>query len=225
LGKEFLLFQILKDDFISFVVRACWIISFFFTPIYMFILVFVVMFGPKKGSVSVYSSFWNFIFFSFSSAIISFLNRRTSRYNLEFHATLRFQFSAVTARPTIYVLFSFWCFFFFFGEILFLILFNFSNLNDTIASNFFFNFKTHTSFYLNNYSFFLSNNILFFIFFFTISAFFFLLTLRYEFNYNYFRFFFLIDIIFFFLMLFLFNYFFFIYLIILFFLRFIIKNF
>jgi hypothetical protein len=26
----------LRDDFISLVVRGCWLVSFFFTPIYMF---------------------------------------------------------------------------------------------------------------------------------------------------------------------------------------------
>lgn len=58
LGKEFLLFQVLRDDFLSLVVRGCWLVSFFFTPIYMLILVFIVMFGPKKGSIVVYKSTW-----------------------------------------------------------------------------------------------------------------------------------------------------------------------
>jgi len=58
IGKEFLLFQVLRDDFISLFVRGCWLVSFFFTPIYMFILVFIVMFGPKKGFIGVYSSAW-----------------------------------------------------------------------------------------------------------------------------------------------------------------------
>ena len=49
LGKEFLLFQVLRDDFVTLFVRSCWFVSFFFTPIYMFILVFVVFFGSKKG--------------------------------------------------------------------------------------------------------------------------------------------------------------------------------
>jgi NADH-quinone oxidoreductase subunit L len=56
LGKEFLLFQVLRDDFISLFVRGCWLVSFFFTPIYMFVLVFLVMFGPRKGSIIAYSS-------------------------------------------------------------------------------------------------------------------------------------------------------------------------
>lgn len=57
LGKEFLLFQVLRDDFISMFVRGCWLVSFFFTPIYMFILVFVVSFGSKKGTLLTYLSF------------------------------------------------------------------------------------------------------------------------------------------------------------------------
>jgi len=60
LGKEFLLFQVLRDDFLSLFVRGCWLVSFFFTPIYMFTLVFLVMFGPKKGSNVAYSGTWGF---------------------------------------------------------------------------------------------------------------------------------------------------------------------
>lgn len=54
LGKEFLLFQVFRDDFVSVLVRGCWLVSFFFTPIYMFILNFIVMFGIKKGALPVY---------------------------------------------------------------------------------------------------------------------------------------------------------------------------
>lgn len=57
LGKEFLLFQVLRDDFVSLFVRGCWLVSFFFTPIYMLILVFVVSYGPKKGTLLTYYSF------------------------------------------------------------------------------------------------------------------------------------------------------------------------
>jgi NADH-quinone oxidoreductase subunit L len=56
LGKEFLIFQVLRDDFISIVVRGCWLVSFFFTPIYMFILNFIVLFNVKKGSIAAYRS-------------------------------------------------------------------------------------------------------------------------------------------------------------------------
>jgi len=56
LGKEFLLFQLLREDSLTLIVRGCWLVSFFFTPIYMFILTFIVAFGPKKGTISTYSS-------------------------------------------------------------------------------------------------------------------------------------------------------------------------
>lgn len=212
LGKEFLLFQILKNDFLSYLVRACWSVSFFFTPIYMFLLVFVVLFGPKKSLLVTYSTFWNFRFYSLSPTIINFLRGRTSRYNLEFHSTIAYQFTLLTSRPTSYILFFFWCFFFFFGESLFLILFNFSTLIETIPSNFFFNIKTHVPFVLNYNNFFLNETIMFYIIFFTICAIFFLLNLRYTFNYDYIKtnFFFdslLLVIVVFFLFNFIFVYF------------------
>jgi len=33
-------------------------VSFFFTPIYMLMLLFLVLFGPKKGNLHVYLSYW-----------------------------------------------------------------------------------------------------------------------------------------------------------------------
>ena len=109
LGKEFLLFQVFRDDFVSTVVRACWLVSFFFTPIYMLILVFVVSYGAKKGTLATYSSFWPLPFFNH----IGIFSKRGKRVLLT-----RFQYSIITSRPTIYLLFTFWCFFFFFGYFL-----------------------------------------------------------------------------------------------------------
>jgi len=54
IGKEFLLFHTLKDDFSALSIRSLLIASFFFTPIYMFTLVYSVMFGPKKGPIGTY---------------------------------------------------------------------------------------------------------------------------------------------------------------------------
>ena len=187
LGKEFLLFQVLREDFLSLIVRACWLVSFFFTPIYMFILTFVVIFGPKKGVFSTYLSFWNFKYFNFNQILLNF-NKTFSDFNLnKFNNLLfyRFQFTIVTCRTTIYLLFSFWIFFFFFGESLLMILFNFSTLTDSINADYFMIFKNHTVFYLNNASFNLSNTIMFYILFFTSCSFTFLLNLRYTFNYYY----------------------------------------
>jgi NADH-quinone oxidoreductase subunit L len=56
IGKEFLVFQVLRDDFISLLVRGCWLVSFFFTPIYMFLLIFIVIFSFKKSFSQTYIS-------------------------------------------------------------------------------------------------------------------------------------------------------------------------
>lgn len=188
LGKEFLLFQVLKDDFLTLIVRACWLVSFFFTPIYMFILVFVVMFGAKKGTLATYFMFWNYKYFNLNQILINILNSDIKNVNsklLNFYTLHRFQFTLFTCRTTIYLLFSFWLFFFFFGESLLVLLFNFSTITDAISSSSFFTFKTHIIFFLNSSSSFLNNVILFYIIFFTASSFLFLLNLRYSFNYFY----------------------------------------
>ena len=197
LGKEFLLFQVLRDDFISFFVRGCWLVSFFFTPIYMFILVFVVSFGPKKGTIVVYSDSWYLGFYQTFSSYPKYLKKvlnssswdsfgLTSVKTLNHFLLARFQFTLLTSRSTIYLLFFFWCFFFFFGEILLLTTFNFNTLNDLIPSSFFLMFKTHTVFLMDNSNDFLNQTIFFYILFFTLSSFLFLLNLRYMSNYKYF---------------------------------------
>jgi len=55
-GKEFLLLQMFKNDYCAVTVRCCWFIGFFFTPIYMLVLTFVVFFGPKKNALTVFSN-------------------------------------------------------------------------------------------------------------------------------------------------------------------------
>jgi formate hydrogenlyase subunit 3/multisubunit Na+/H+ antiporter MnhD subunit len=98
LGKEFLLFQLFRDDFISTLVRGCWMVSFFFTPIYMLILVFIVAFGPKKGTLQTYGAFWSL---SFKNYLEVFKNKSPLT------TLTRFQYSIVTSRTTIYLLFTF----------------------------------------------------------------------------------------------------------------------
>ena len=213
LGKEFLLFQVLRDDFLSLFVRSCWLVSFFFTPIYMFILSFIVIFGPKKGVLSTYAFTWNFKSNKINSLLLNF-NLTDNLLNLQNVSNLflyKFQFTIVTCRTTIYLLFSFWLFFFFFGESLLLVLFNFSTITDSISGNFFFLFKTHTIFSINMSSFFLTNMITNYIIFFTSCAFIFLLNLRYTFNYFYLNFIWYFDLLLIFIInLLFFNTFFFI---------------
>jgi hypothetical protein len=171
---------------LSLIVRACWLVSFFFTPIYMFILVFVVIFGPKKGVYTTYASFWNFKYYNLNQIIINFFNKNYNNLNfLNFYTIYRFQYTIITCRTTIYLLFSFWLFFFFFGESLLMLLFNFSTITDSVASDYFLFFKNHNIFSFHQFSTNLSNSIMFYIIFFTSCSFIFLLNMRYNFNYFY----------------------------------------
>ena len=196
LGKEFLLFQVLRDDFISWFVRGCWLVSFFFTPIYMLILVFIVSFGPKKGTILTYSGYWYANFYANFHIFTSLLNQNFNITTLKFLMKHLFQFTSITSRFTIYVLFTFWCFFFFFGEFLLLLTFNYNNLTDLTPSNFFMSTKSHVIFLLDNSNAFLNEIIFFYIIFFTSCSLLFLLNLRYTFNSKYFRHQYLIDRIF-----------------------------
>jgi hypothetical protein len=92
-----LLFQVLRDDFVSLWVRGCWLVSFFFTPIYMLMLVFLVMFGPKKGSIIAYRSGW------FNNLDIP-LKISSLKWN---ELSYRFHFTTITSRTTSYFLVSF----------------------------------------------------------------------------------------------------------------------
>jgi hypothetical protein len=152
----------------------------------MFSLIFIVIFGPKKGTLLSYLTFWNFNFFNFNKAIFNFLNLKKGQ-KITKHLNYFFQYTIVTARPTVFVLFLFWNFFSFFGEFFFLTILNFSTLSETINSNFFLTIKNHVIFSLKLNSTLLSNCITFFIFFFTTVAFYFLLTLRINFNYFLFK--------------------------------------
>lgn len=185
-GKEFLLFQILKNDFLSFLIRGTWLVSFFFTPIYMFILTFVVIFGPKKSTLSTYYLFWNLKFNLNFQIFINFKKIYKKFNKLVFFFLLRYEYTLFTSKTTIFILFFFWIFFIFFGEIFYLIILNFSSLNESIESNFFFFLKSHIIFFLFNFSNFLSNIIIFYIIFFTINSFFFILNFKLKFNYLYF---------------------------------------
>ena len=176
LGKEFLLFQVFRDDFVSTWVRACWLVSFFFTPIYMLILVFVVSYGIKKGTLQTYSAFWN---------ITHYENLRVIKKQIKNVLWVRFQYSIITSRPTIYILFFFWCFFFFFGETLLLLTFNYNSISDTIPSAYFLLVKTHVIFFTTTTSQYLGETIFMYILFFTTASIKFLTNLRYTFDYHY----------------------------------------
>lgn len=186
IGKELLLFQTLRDDAVSLWVRGCWMVSFFFTPIYMFILLFVVSFGAKKGVLASYTFAWYSLF---THSFLTLTNtskwaklRKPTSYKGYYY---RFQHTALTSRLTIYVLSVFWCFFFFFGESLLLITLNYNTLTDSIQSGFFIFTKSHTIFNSFSSNTLLGDTIFFFILFFMATSFMFLFNLRFSHSYSY----------------------------------------
>ena len=161
-------------------------VSFFFTPIYMFILVFIVSFGTKKGTLPAYSSAWTPLY---SLSIPLLVNRLGLRGGKLMGArrthTYRFQHTALTSRPTVYILALFSCFFFFSGDALLLATLNYNSLADLIPSAFFSFTKSHIIFMTDSSNAFLGSTTLFLILFFTTTAFTFLMNLRYRFVYLY----------------------------------------
>jgi hypothetical protein len=177
---------VLRDDFISLLVRGCWMVSFFFTPIYMFILVFLVFFSTKKGTLLSYKVTW-LPFFSQTLQILrstTFFSRNALQLFI-FKSTYRFQHTALTSRSTIYLLVLFWCFFFFFGESLLLAMLNYNTLIDLIPSGFFIFTKSHVLFMTFSFNSIISDILFYFILFFALTAIIFLLNLRYTSTYNY----------------------------------------
>ena len=96
-----------------------------------------------------------------------------------------FQFTVVTSRLTSYFLFSFWLFFFFFGETLLLFLFNYSSTCDSINSSSFVMIKQHMIFYLLTIPVKLSYHINSYIYFLTSCSFFYMINLSYSYSYRY----------------------------------------
>lgn len=192
LGKELLVFHTLRDDFTSYFVRGCWLTSFFFTPIYMLTLVFIVYYGPKKAAPTTYGTPWGSLFYKTFSALAASGSSESASTAVQLrgisHSLLyRFQYTLITARPTIYVLTAMWLFFYTFGDFFFSLMFNYNTLVDTIPSSCFTFIKTHTIFMTESSNVYLSDSLFMFIVFLLSSAFLFLVNHRLAFNYNYFK--------------------------------------
>ena len=148
-------------------VRACWLVSFFFTPTYMFILVFVVLFGPKKVTLATYTTAWSFLGTTNNQLNLNSSSNTNRVIEPDQMLVPNYQFTAATSRLTTYVLFTFWCFFLCCGESLMLVLFNYNTLIDLIPSSFFLYTKSHFVFQTLTSSTSLSNLLMLIIFFFT----------------------------------------------------------
>ena len=173
-------------------------VSFFFTPIYMFMLCFLVLFGPKKGVITTYKSFWSFQYYINILSLVYnnkvFLNVFFKKLNQ--YIIYRFQFTILTCRTTIYVLFFFWLFFFHLGEYFLILLFNIDSISDGIMSHTYLSVKSHTNLYLNSLSSYLNNELMLLILFFSTAGLLFLINLKFTFNYSYFKYTSYLDILF-----------------------------
>jgi hypothetical protein len=158
----------------------------------MFMLVFLVMFGPKKGSATAYAGSWDFkctpqfanLFCGTPARILKFrVNRGLTALKA---LTFRFQFTVITSRLTTYLLLLFWLFFLHFGEALLLIVFNYSVLTDSINSSSFMLVKQHVPYSLNSVSTKLLSQVNFFILLLTPLAFGYLICLGYVTKYKFF---------------------------------------
>jgi hypothetical protein len=134
----------------------------------MLTLVFFVYFGPMKSTPSSYSTIWTFHFFpKLVNTFHGTLDTKSNSYlnNLAHAALYRFQFTLITARPTIYLLLTMWLFFYTFGDFFLSIIFNYNTLIDTIPSGFFTFIKTHTIFMSESSNVFLHDTLFSFILF------------------------------------------------------------
>jgi len=155
----------------------------------MFILIFIVAFGPKKGTLPTYSSIWDVNSVLDAQVIFKSIRKLGSTHKISLLRGLRTRvaYTAITSRLTSYFLFSFWLFFFFYGESLLLIILNYTTVIDSITSSIFMTLKQHIIFYLTTTPVRLTSYINFYIYFLTSCAVMFLLNFNYLYNHNYFK--------------------------------------
>lgn len=137
LAKEFLLFQILLDDFIVYYVRGCWLLSFIATPTYMLLLVFNVFFNFKRSYFKTY-------FFMNVSYIKSFINIYKKTENAAYVTSLYWSYTFVTARITTIVLTLFLSNILFLWDFLLLIAFDIMSPLTFINAHFFISLTNHS---------------------------------------------------------------------------------
>jgi NADH:ubiquinone oxidoreductase subunit 5 (subunit L)/multisubunit Na+/H+ antiporter MnhA subunit len=135
LSKEFFLFQVLRDGFLTYLIRSMWFVSFFFTPLYMMVLVNSVSYGLKKSLIIMYKIIFNKQNFN----VYNFLLKLKGNNLL-----INYQNNLFTSKLTSIILIIFWIIFYFLGEFILLILFNILSPIESIQSMFFFNIKEFT---------------------------------------------------------------------------------
>lgn len=118
-AKEFLVFQTLKGDSISTLVRFFWQVSFIFTPFYMLLLNLSVVFRPKFSAVKLYLNY-NFYFWK----------NTQSGFTFTMH-----DFSLLYSKLTSFILFFVFTLVIFNGELFIFYFFDFLAFNVNQSSN------------------------------------------------------------------------------------------
>ena len=149
----------------------------------MFILIFGVAFGFKKGAITIYNDTW---LYDSKINLFTSLRELPLKYSL-LNLYHNYAFTVITSRLTSYMLISFWLFFFFFGESFLMITFNYTTVVDTVTSSAFLLLKQHIIFYITTISNYLHTSLSFFIYFLTSCSFSFLFHLNYKAKYNIFK--------------------------------------
>lgn len=141
-SKEFLLFQVFDVSVFSIIIKAFWLISFIFTPIYMFILIYFINFNFKKNFFNGY--------FSINTDIIVWTNY--SKFNLNKF----FDNNYLTSKSTCFVLLGFFVIFNLCGDYLFLLVIEYLSQIDSFFNKNYFNmdFKYYYSTNLSSSTFF-----------------------------------------------------------------------
>jgi hypothetical protein len=150
----------------------------------MFILIFIVMFGLKKGHIGVYASMWGDNF-KLQNRALKGSKHISEMYTTDIPGLYSTIFlTSITSQLTSYILLIFWLICFSFGETFILILWNFSSLIDSITSNQFILIKQHIIMYTMSLTTSLLYSLNTYIYVLTISALFFLFNLTYRINYH-----------------------------------------
>lgn len=126
-SKEFLLFQIFDISLFSTIIKSLWFVSFLFTPIYIFILIFYVNFNFKKNIYKNYN-----------------LNKN---HYMFINVTSYFDLNYVTSKSTKIILFFFFIGLNFFGDYFFLLIIDYIYQSDSFyVKNYLkYNFKNYLS--------------------------------------------------------------------------------
>jgi NADH:ubiquinone oxidoreductase subunit 5 (subunit L)/multisubunit Na+/H+ antiporter MnhA subunit len=154
IGKELLLIQLLRSDTLSLIVRGCWLISLFASPIYMSKLVVMACFGTKRGVSTTYLGGWQTNFHKQFQTLVNFwvVKKGSNRvdYYMKNQLIYYYQYTSLNSKLTAIVLFTYYFIMTLFGEFLLLMTLNFNTLTDLIPSHYFVATKTHTLFWLDN---------------------------------------------------------------------------